>query len=421
MAMRSLWVGALASLALGAAFAEASNSDPASEQELTALRQQVTELAETVTRLRDRVDELESVRPAGTVPVQGVTDSSPPTVLAWQAEEAVPRLRFGGDFRYRAETIRIAEQPDRDRQRFRARLRARLGLSDTVTVGLGLSSGGASPASGTQSFDDGASYKDVDFDQAFVSWRAPVPGMSVIAGKMVNPFRRVGGYDLLWDSELFPEGVAVVVERDRWFASMAEFLLEERPSSADTWLFGAQAGMHFDLGGRSRLTAGLGWFDYRGVAGRAPLFEPMDSAGNRIDAAGNYVSDFDQLEAFLELRGTVFEQPLLLFGDLVNNTGAEAEDFGYAAGIRLGAGEPGRPWRVGYAYQDLEADAVLGLFTGTDFAGGGTGKWGHRLRLDYALGSRVMSRVTWYANQRLAADGGSEDYDRVQLELNLNW
>jgi len=354
-------------------------------------------------------------------PLQSVVDSSPQTVLAMQSRGVSPRLRFGGDFRYRAETIRITEQPARDRQRFRARLRARLGLSDTVTVGLGLSSGGAAPASGTQSFDAGASYKDVDFDQAFLTWRAPVPGMSMTAGKMVNPFRRVGGYDLLWDSELFPEGVAVVLERDGWFASVAEFLLEERPSSADAWLFGAQAGMHFDVRGTSRLTTGVGWFDYRGVAGRAPLFEPTDSAGNRIDSAGNYASDFDQLEAFLELRGRVFEQPLLLFGDLVTNTRAAAEDFGYAAGLRLGAGEPGRPWRVGYAYQDLEADAVLGLFTGTDFAGGGTGKWGHRLRFDYALGPRVISRATWYANRRLNADGGSEDYDRVQIELNVNW
>jgi len=32
-----------------------------------------------------------------------------------------------------------------------------------------------------------------------------------------------------------------------------------------------------------------------------------------------------------------------------------------------------------------------------------------------------MSRATWYANRRLTADGGSEDYDRVQIELNVNW
>lgn len=104
----------------------------------------------------------------------------------------------------------------------------------------------------------------------------------------------------------------------------------------------------------------------------------------------------------------------------MTNTAGEAEDFGYALGVRLGAGEPGRPWRVGYTYQDLESDAVLGLFSDKDFAGGGTGKW------DTACGATipppgVTSRIAWYANQRLAEEGASKDYDPVQHELNLDW
>ena len=41
-------------------------------------------------------------------------------------------------------------------------------------------------------------------------------------------------------------------------------------------------------------------------------------------------------------------------------------------------------WSLGWAYQDIEADAVYGVLTDSDFVGGGTIK-GHKLSTSYAF------------------------------------
>lgn len=273
------------------------------ERKLDTLKEQMAELTHSVMQLRGRVAEIEKAGAADSILEEAYASVAPQAILTCKAAGA-SRPRFEGDCRYRVETIRIADTPARDRQRFRGGFRARITLSETVPVGLGPSSGGVSPGSGTQVFDDGVSNQDVDFDQVFLSWRVPVRGVSTIAGKMDNPFSRIGGYDLLWDDELFPQSLPVAEEHDQWFVSVAEFLFEERASSADVWLLGVQPSRRFDVDSKISVTAEVGWFDDCDVEGRASLFDRADSEDNLLDAVGHYASDFDQFEVFLEPRST---------------------------------------------------------------------------------------------------------------------
>ncbi len=77
--------------------------------------------------------------------------------------------------------------------------------------------------------------------------------------------------------------------------------------------------------------------------------------------------------------------PFKVFADFVQNSDASTEDSGLAFGAAIGkAGDPGT-WQASWAYQDLEADAVISTFTDSDFGGGGTDNKGHVLKGRYAL------------------------------------
>ena len=48
-------------------------------------------------------------------------------------------------------------------------------------------------------------------------------------------------------------------------------------------------------------------------------------------------------------------------------------------------------WQLQYQYEDLEADATLGLVTDSDFMGGGTDGNGSKLSAKYMINQQVVS------------------------------
>ena len=69
-----------------------------------------------------------------------------------------------------------------------------------------------------------------------------------------------------------------------------------------------------------------------------------------------------------------------------------------------------------YNYRDLEADAVLGVFTDSDFIDGGTDGRGHEFGFDYQIVKGVKTGATYFDNQRRLSLG-AKDYQRLQLDL----
>ena len=113
-------------------------------------------------------------------------------------------LVFKGDLRYRYESIEEEGKVDRTRNRIRARIGAEAKPSDEVTVGLRLSTAQDNdPVSSNQTLGEGFSRKDIFLDLAYLDYHpAAVKGLSLIGGKMENPFARVS--DLVWDGDLNP-------------------------------------------------------------------------------------------------------------------------------------------------------------------------------------------------------------------------
>ena len=78
---------------------------------------------------------------------------------------------------------------------------------------------------------------------------------------------------------------------------------------------------------------------------------------------------------------------------------------------------------MAYQYQDLEKDAILGLTSDSDFAGGGTDGKGHRLSGAYGLNKRWKVGFTWFIDNE-AGEGNLESplsYDRIQIDTSFKY
>ena len=286
-------------------------------------------------------------------------------------------------------------------------------VNEHVSVVMELASGADDPVSRNVTFDGGFTTKDIGFDLAYVDW-AVADGWHLYGGKMKNPLVRPGGNGLVWDSDLNPEGIAVTVDRGVLFATAAAFSVEERSSADDSWLFAIQVGGKFDLAEDTKLTAGIGYFAYSNTVGNEAFYDGS-SAGNSLDAEGNYLYEYRNTEAFAVLDTKLASLPLTVYAHWVENGEVDTEDEGYALGANVGVGKA----RLGWGYADLEADSVVGTFADSDFGGGGTDAKGHILRAAYPVRKGVSLAGTLFLNEIDRFQGEEHDYTRLQLDVSF--
>jgi hypothetical protein len=375
---------------------------------------ELAELRAQIRALTARLDELE-LRDQATVPATAVTVAAP-TVSSSSWPD---RVRLSGDLRYRHETINDDASTERHRQRIRARIGIAAEIGDDLTVGVTLATGADNPISANQTLDTGFSRKSIGVDRAFFDWSINET-LSIRGGKMANPMFRPGGHHLIYDGDLNPEGLAMRYDGGRFFANFAGFWVEERGAGDDSILRAAQAGYRGQLTTGAGFTAGVSLYDYSNLQGQSPFFDGMGH-GNRLDTNGNYLNDFELVELFAEASFELGGEPLRLFADYVANNGVDDLDEGFAIGLNYrSATDPGS-WEIGWAYQDLEADAVVASFTDSDFAGGGTDGRGHIFRGSYIFRERWNLGLTYFLNERGEAAGNPRDYKRLQADVSFRY
>ena len=328
-------------------------------------------------------------------------------------------ISLKGDIRPRYEAIDEEGEEDRGRGRFRIRLGMTADVNENVKAIIQLASGGDNPVSTNQTFDGGFSRKDIGIDLAYVDW-TPNDDLHVFAGKMKNPLHRAGGHALIWDSDLNPEGVALDYEMGIFSGTIGSFAVEERSSSDDSLLLAFQGRANFDLDESGEINVGIGYMDYSETVGNVPFYNG-DGKGNSVDVNGNLLFDYNLIEVFAEYATNVGDMPISVFANYVENTEVDVNDIGYAFGAQIGkAGEPGT-WQASWAWQELEADAVMATFTDSDFGGGGTDSKGHTIKGKYALADNWAIGGTLFLNEVDLASGVPHDYNRLQLDLEFKF
>jgi len=369
---------------------------------------------------------------------------SKPVALAPAAPKSwTDYVTVKGDMRLRLETINDDSKKNsqgenymQDRARIRARLKAEAKVDD-LKAGLGLSTGGADPVSGNTTLGDGFTKKEIRLDLAYIDYtflKDDSYGLAALGGKINNPMIMLPD-DLIWDSDLNPEGVAAKATFGNDFVTCLVngegLFIQERSSEKNATGLGGQVALKFRFMPEVALTVGGTYYAFQNFEGYNVIdwqnnnnsygnstIKGTVSGGvtNKAWACGfTPVIGIAQLDLYLGL-------PISFYGQLLTNPDADANKNGYMGGVSLGKAKNPRTFEVGYSYTELEKDATLGMFTDSDRWGGGTDGKGSKFYGKYQIMKNLQACVTFFLDQKKisAADGGT-DYNRLQLDVQASF
>jgi hypothetical protein len=332
--------------------------------------------------------------------------------------------RFFGDFRYRYERIDQEDNTTRNRHRLRATLGLKQKIEDKLIYQLALRSGTTSPVAANQTFDGAASSKTINLDLAHFNYQLH-PNAELVLGKMKNPFYRPGKEGLVWDSDLRPEAFALSYKKA--FSSielnlaLSHFELEERSDDTNAAMDGIQAFFTIPLGASDQFILGASVFDYSGVKGRATLYDTTDSFGNSTTSS-LYQYNYTLQELFVVYNTQIFHQLFSLFIDYVQNDDVSKYETAYLAGFSIGKAKKQGDWQISYHYRKVEKDSVLGVFSDSDFKGGGTDGKGHIARFKYAVSKKSYFALSLLDNETsVSSSSSSKKYQRAKIDFGFKF
>ena len=403
-----------------------------SEEEIEELRQQLALVSQ---RLEELAAENAELRRAQSESDNAIADVQTSVAEVKATDSWADRVSLDGDFRYRYERIDPEGSDTRRRNRIRARANVYADLADNLEVGFGIATGGDDPVSTNQTLGGGGSSKDVSLNLAYADWEA-MEGLHLIGGKFKNPLYRVGKQALMWDGDWTPEGFAMTWERDWYFVNaIGTFLESDSRSGNDSFSWGAQFGATGEFAG-AKVTGGVAYYSIP-TEGKTTAFgdpsDPGDFFGNTaVQADGQpcgtvadetcvYVYDYLLTQVFAEAAFDLGGWPATVFFDFVNNNDASANDTGWTLGTRLGQAKDRGQYQFSYFYADKEADALLGLLTDSDFAGGGTDNNGHFFKFDYGISKNWVIGAQYFINETDVSSGDKRDYNRLMLDAQWKW
>ena len=331
------------------------------------------------------------------------------------------RMHLKGDFRYRYESFDIEGKPGRNRNRVRARAALIADIKPTLEVGLGLASGSDDPVSSNQTLGSGGSSKGINLDLAYFDWSG-LENTHVVGGKFSNFIYKSGKNSLLWDGDWRPEGGGVNWDNGTFFANGLGTWIESDNKKDQSFGLLTQAGINLPIGENLSLTAGVGYHRFDTKGSQTFYGDDDEFFGNSFDVNSNtYMYNYEEVELFADLGFSLLDHPALIFADFVKNRAADENDTGYSFGFKLGKAKTKGQWELGYTYQKLEADSVLGLLTDSDFVGGGTDSKGHIFKGSYAVDKNVNANFTYFINEAGLKSGQPINFKRLQLDLSIKY
>ena len=163
------------------------------------------------------------------------------------------------------------------------------------------------------------------------------------------------------------------------------------------------------------LTVGGSVFKYDELDG--PIYDG-EFFGNTNDG-DDFLTGFELLEAFVELGFEAADMPVTVYADFVTNTEADDHEQGYIFGAIFNKAKAPGSWAAGYSYRELQADAVMGALTNSDFIGGGTDGKGHAVNAAYQASASSQFVLTYLMNTK-GLQGG-HDFNRLQADLKIKF
>ncbi len=353
----------------------------------------------------------------------------------------------------------INSTEDRQRLRYRTRLNLKAAVTPGVKVGITLAAGEDNgPVSTNKTFGDYLRKDPVWLDRAYIE-ATPLKGLTFTGGRMPNPFFST---DLVWDADLNFEGLALNGKYSfggepgatSLFATAGVFPLLESSRNSDRWLYAGQLGGSAAVGSGS-VKLGAAWYEYDNVQSlknpadgsklndysKPPLLAQGNSIFNMrtdgLTTLAGLASDFRLLNVTgqaefpinpaMVVRVTAdYVQNMAMDADEIDRLRGEAGvkpgDTGWQARLFVGHKKIAarNSWDASATYRHLQTDAVLDVFTDSDFgAYGGTDLEGYILEGNYAVADNTWLSLKWLSADSIERAPFSSDV--VLFDLNARF
>jgi len=355
------------------------------------------------------------------------------SVPAW-----VQNTKLKGDLRVRYQSERKKTSSSVQGDKERARLRMRLGVESKVNAAtkahIGIATGSSTDNRSTnQTFDDSFEKKSIWLDYAYIEYMAS-PWATVMAGRMKNPIWQTG--DMLWDTDINPEGGAVTLTKAvkpevfDLFLTSAFFILEDsEDATSDATMVAIQPGFSWKISPKTKLKLAGTMYEFNGVQGDSALSDTQ-STNTRVAGSGgtsHYKYDYDSLAASSELS---FLDPILInkyipylavFGDIVNNPDPSSGEQGWLVGVKFGKEKVSdwKDWQFKYQRRRIDTDAWLDSLPDSDALSGATGIHADEYILSFGLNKNATLDFDLYNSD---VNNGTKTPQRLyQVDLNFKF
>lgn len=238
---------------------------------------------------------------------------------------------------------------------------------------------------------------------------------SATLGQQFNPYQTS---NLFWDSDLRFTGATATADLEAAFLTTGVYDVRYNGVDNDaTWLWAIQGGTQFETEGAEGILA-LGYYHFNNLAQDGA--STISWTGSSADLIGDYRLQI--LDIFGRVEADMGEATVGLFAQYAHNFGADgngsqasvsddADDNNdaWAIGAEVQAGQ----FKVGYAYADIEADALHQDLTDSEFTSyagnGGTNRKGHIVGVDYEVNSNVTLGAKGYFTEAAEDEGSGDD------------
>lgn len=379
---------------------------------------------------------------AQTAPPSLPSDASTPEIKSESKFEG--KFEPMGDLRYRM----AQSKEDIDEARTFHQVRARLGIKAQVEEDLALvfrlataTSAISSNQALGDSKDPGMPRRNFGLDLAYSEFKLWSSG-KLWAGRTANPFWAPARNQLIYDSDLAFEGLALKwepkFETGSAFINLGSYMVNEsyeKPyDTVDMGIVGAQIG--YSVGGFTIHLAQQAFINIQdrnitGVEKDAKIDVYQGTTYNVYRGNSVYVNDpiaapADRKYFFsnqyivgnlgLEYKFKAWDNELVLFADAIQNLKVSSLSKGFEAGVSAKFGNVS----LQLAQIVKEADSTVGAFADSDSNGGGTDTSGQRLTLGYQLSKKSQLSVNTFQAKR-GVDTVTRDYSLTQLDLSASF
>ncbi|WP_426212870.1 putative porin [Pseudomonas sp. TWR2-1-1] len=346
--------------------------------------------------------------------------------VAWAA-----KTELKGDVRVRQETVKIDGESDgknKDRQRIRARLGAYTEINPQVNTGIRIATGGGDDARSTnQDLDNYFDKKQLWLDQAYIDYHpTAVKDLHLIGGKMPQPWVSMG--DVIWDSDINPEGLAATYKHNlgnsgiEMFGSAGYYTLKDNVDGEgvqfrnDLSLYAGQLGARFAPTDSLKVTLGGSVYSYNNDKESACPTTGTKTTPCALAVNGNSTDEFRLYEGFGQVDIANLPVPLSLYGQYVHNAATDSDqDNAWLVGFKSKL----NAFSLDYNYRDIQRNAVVGAFTDSDFANGTTGSRGHKVKVGYEIDKNFGVGVTYFLTKADYATTTQKDANANTLQLDV--